>query len=279
MRLLPTVFVLSLVLPLLAQPSAAPSSAAPSSAAPSSAAPSSAAPSSATQQPKPMDSAKAAQSSPEVPTPSEAPKPKLKPRVRLQTSYGPIVLELEPELAPKTVENFLVYVKEGFYNGTIFHRVIRGVVVQGGGLKEDMTEKPTHPPVFNEARQVLEAGLKNTTGTLAMARGENPHSGAAQFFINVGDNPSFDPHGPGSESYGYCVFGHVVEGMEAVTKIEKVQVVWRKGFPCVPEYAVRIKSAELLPTAAVEAATPAGSPALPTAPSVASPAGGDKPNP
>jgi len=185
---------------------------------------------------------------------AEAPRAKSKPRVRLQTTFGPIVLELEPEITPKTVENFLAYVKEGFYAGTIFHRVIRGSVVQGGGLKDDMTEKPAHPPVFNEARIALDAGLKNVAGSVAMARGENPHSAAAQFFINVIDNPMFDPHGKAAEDYGYCVFGRVVEGMETVTKIEKVQTVWRKGQPCVPEYPVRLKSAELLSETPAEAA-------------------------
>jgi len=183
-----------------------------------------------------------------APTPeTQVPKAKAKPRVRIQTSFGPITLELEPELAPKTVENFLAYVKEGYYTGTIFHRVVAGTVIQGGGLKEDLTDKPGHPPIINEVRSTFAAGLKNTAGTVAMARAENPHSATSQFFINISDNPVFDPQGPSPEGYGYCVFGRVVDGMASVAKIDKVQTSFRKGYACVPEYPVRIKSAELLP--------------------------------
>lgn len=170
-----------------------------------------------------------------------------KPRVEIDTSYGPIVVELEPELAPKTVANFLRYVQEGQYVDTIFHRVIDGFMVQGGGLQKDMKEKPTHEPIPNEAKATFAAGLKNTRGTVAMARTDAPHSATAQFYINTADNPALDPKDGPDGGYGYCVFGRVVSGMAAVDKIEKVHTIWFHGTPNVPEYAVRIKSTQLLP--------------------------------
>jgi cyclophilin family peptidyl-prolyl cis-trans isomerase len=182
---------------------------------------------------------------PEPPPPPPAPKPK--PRVKLETSYGPIVLELEPEIAPKTVENFLRYVKEGHYAGTIFHRVISGFMIQGGGLQDDMTEKPTHESIKNEAPDTFKAGCKNTRGTVAMARTDDPHSAMAQFYINTADNASLDPKDATPGGFGYCVFGRVVSGMEAVDKIEAVRTVWKKGMQNVPEYPVRIKAVALLP--------------------------------
>ena len=166
--------------------------------------------------------------------------PKALPRVRLETSYGPILLELEPEKAPRTVANFLAYVKAGHFAGTIFHRVIPGFMIQGGGLTEAMVEKPSQPPVPNEAAL---GGLKNLAGTLAMARTDDPDSAMAQFFINTDDNPALDPK-PGEA--GYTVFGRVVEGMENVAKIEQVRTVWRRGMQNVPDYTVRIKAATLL---------------------------------
>lgn len=169
-----------------------------------------------------------------------APAPKALPRVRLETNYGPILLELEPEKAPKTVANFLAYVKSGHFAGTIFHRVIPGFMIQGGGMTEAMAEKPSQAPVPNEAAR---SGLKNLKGTLAMARTEDPDSAMAQFFINTADNASLDPK-PGEP--GYTVFGRVVEGMENVLKIEQVRTVWRKGFQNVPDYPVRLKAATLL---------------------------------
>ena len=169
-----------------------------------------------------------------------------KPRVRIDTSYGPVVVELEPALAPKTVENFLRYVKEGFYRDTIFHRVIEGFMVLGGGYLQDMTEKPTHEPIVNEASAAFKGGLRNVKGTLAMARTSDPNSASAQFFINTYDNAKLDPK-EGAEA-GYCVFGRVVDGMAAVDKIERVHTVWRHGMPNVPEYPVRIKDAEELTT-------------------------------
>ena len=182
-----------------------------------------------------------------APATAPVPAPKPKPRVRLETSYGPVVLELEPELAPATVANFLRYVKEGFYAGTVFHRVIPGFMIQGGGLKEDLIEKPTHAPIPNEAPATFKAGLKNVPGTVAMARLDDPQSATAQFYINTNANDVLDHRAPTAKDYGYCVFGRVVEGMEAALKIEKVTTVWRRGMQNVPEYPVRIKSAELLP--------------------------------
>ncbi|MBP1628065.1 MAG: ppiB [Holophagaceae bacterium] len=176
-----------------------------------------------------------------------APVPTVKPRVKLTTSYGPIVVELEPGLAPVTVANFLRYVKEGHYAGTIFHRVIPGFMIQGGGFTEDMTEKATHSPIQNEAPATYVAGLKNSRGTIAMARMEDPQSATAQFYINTVDNPALDYKAPTTSGYGYCAFGRVVEGLEVVDKIEKVRTVWRRGMQDVPEYALRIKGAEVLP--------------------------------
>lgn len=170
-----------------------------------------------------------------------------KPRVRLETSYGPILLELEPTLAPRTVENFLSYVNAGHYAGTVFHRVIPGFMIQGGGFKEDLTEKPAGPMIRNEGRVAQQAGLRNLRGTVAMARQDDPHSASAQFFINTVDNASLDTNLDDPNHFGYTVFGRVVEGMEAVDRIEKVQTVWRRGMQNVPEYAVRIKKAVLLP--------------------------------
>ena len=170
-----------------------------------------------------------------------------KPRVKIDTSYGPFVVELEPELAPGTVANFLRYVKEGFYTDTIFHRVIEGFMVQGGGLMKDFKEKPGHEPIPNEAQATFAAGLKNTRGTVAMARTDAPDSATSQFFVNTVDNPALDPKDKTPAGFGYCVFGRVISGMDAVDKIEKVHTVWFHGTPNVPEFAVRIKSAQLLP--------------------------------
>lgn len=178
---------------------------------------------------------------------TEAPTPKAKPRVQLLTSYGPVVVELEPDLAPKTVENFLQYVKDGFYKGTIFHRVIGGFMIQGGGMLENLEEKPTRPPVVNEAPQTFKAGLKNTRGTIAMARTSAPDSASAQFYINLSDNVSLDHKDLTESGYGYCPFGRVVSGMEAVDKIGKVKTEWRHGMGDVPQFPVRLKDATLLP--------------------------------
>ena len=177
----------------------------------------------------------------QAPTPAAA-----KPRVRLTTNYGVIVLELEPEAAPLTVENFLAYVKKDHYAGTIFHRVIPGFMIQGGGLTEDMSEKAVAAPVKNEAPRSFKAGLKNAKGTVAMARTADPDSATTQFFINTADNASLDFKNESADGIGYCAFGRVVEGMEVALKIEQVKTGWKKGQPNVPQYPVRIKSAEVL---------------------------------
>lgn len=141
------------------------------------------------------------------------------PTVLLETTSGDVLIELFPEKAPVTVENFLKYVNEGFYNNTIFHRVIKGFMVQGGGMTMRMEEKETHDPIENEAAN----GLKNTRGAIAMARTRDPHSASAQFFINTVDNAFLDYTSPDVDGYGYCVFGQVIEGMDAVDKMEKVK--------------------------------------------------------
>jgi cyclophilin family peptidyl-prolyl cis-trans isomerase len=139
-------------------------------------------------------------------------------QVELKTNSGTIVIELYPDKAPKTVQNFLLYARDGFYDGTIFHRVIPGFMIQGGGFTAEFKEKPTRGAIRNEA----DNGLKNTTGTLAMARTSDPHSASAQFFINVADNAMLDFRFPTQEGYGYCVFGKVVKGMDVVNRIVKV---------------------------------------------------------
>lgn len=177
----------------------------------------------------------------QLPTPVAA-----KPRVRLATNYGVMVLELNPSAAPRTVENFLAYVKKGHYAGTIFHRVIPGFMIQGGGMTEDMAEKATSAPVKNETPQSFKAGLKNSKGTVAMARTSDPDSATAQFFINTADNVSLDFKNESADGIGYCAFGRVVEGMEVALKIEQVKTGWKKGQANVPDYPVRLKSAEVL---------------------------------
>ena len=160
--------------------------------------------------------------------------------IRLHTSFGAITLELDAEHAPKTVENFLGYVKEGFYDGTIFHRVIDGFMIQGGGFTEDMVQKATHEPVENEAAN----GLKNAAYTIAMARTPNPHSATAQFFINVADNAFLNYSASTPQGYGYCVFGRVVEGQDVVDKIRKVKTGNRSGYQDVPVDNVVIERVE-----------------------------------
>lgn len=139
--------------------------------------------------------------------------------ITLHTTYGDIVLELDFEKAPKTAANFKQYAEDGFYNGTIFHRVIDGFMVQGGGMTEDMEQKATREPIENEANN----GLKNDLGTVAMARTNDPHSATAQFFINVKDNNFLNHTGKNMHGWGYCVFGKVSEGMDVVDKIRKVK--------------------------------------------------------
>jgi len=167
-----------------------------------------------------------------------------KPKVKLTTSMGVIVLELEPEAAPKTVENFLKYVKKGQYKGTIFHRVIPGFMIQGGGYVDYLGKKRTDPPIINEADRALAAGLKNRRGTLAMARTPDPHSAAAEFFINVVDNPMLDFKSKANETWGYCVFGKGVQGMDVVDKIKAVKTSnKRSDFANLPVKPVLIKDA------------------------------------
>lgn len=161
------------------------------------------------------------------------------PRVRLETSLGDIVVRLNAAKAPQTVENFLQYTRSGFYNGTIFHRVIRDFMIQGGGLTVEMQKKTTSRPVENEA----DNGLKNLRGTIAMARTSDPHSATSQFFINVKDNAFLDFKGKTGRKWGYCVFGRVIEGMAVVEKIENVPTGVKNMRQNVPETAVVIRRA------------------------------------
>ena len=162
------------------------------------------------------------------------------PRVLLATSLGDITIQLEPEKAPKTVANFLDYVKSGHYDGTVFHRVMDGFMIQGGGFTPEMNQKPTKAPIPLEAR----SGLKNERGTVAMARTAVPDSATSQFFINVVDNPRLDY--PNPDGNGYAVFGKVVAGMDVVDKIRKVETGSAGGHQNVPVKPVLIRSATLV---------------------------------
>ena len=164
------------------------------------------------------------------------------PQVELRTNMGPIVIELEPDKAPQTVENFLQYVKSGHYDGTVFHRVIPGFMIQGGGFTAEMREKPTRGGIKNEAGN----GLRNTVGTVAMARTPDPQSASAQFFINVADNPSLDFRSPTPQGYGYAVFGKVVKGMDVVNRIAKVPTGDRPPHGDVPLKPVVIERAQIV---------------------------------
>jgi peptidyl-prolyl cis-trans isomerase A (cyclophilin A) len=163
------------------------------------------------------------------------------PRVVLATSAGDITLQLEPEKAPKTVANFLEYVKSGHYDGTLFHRVISGFMIQGGGFTTDMVQKPTRAPIPLESR----SGLKNERGTVAMARTSAPDSATAQFFINVVDNAFLDQPNA-RDGQGYAVFGRVVAGMDVVDKIRSVETASAAGHQNVPVKPVLIRSATLV---------------------------------
>lgn len=162
--------------------------------------------------------------------------------IKLHTSLGVITLELDAEKAPKTVKNFIDYVESGHYNGTIFHRVIDGFMVQGGGMTPDMQQKPTRDTIENEANN----GLKNERGTIAMARTQAPHSASAQFFINVADNEFLNYRSSDLQGWGYCVFGKVVEGMDVVDKIRAVKTGRRGFFQDVPNEDVIIERAEVV---------------------------------
>ncbi len=152
------------------------------------------------------------------------------PIVQMVTSLGTVELELFPDKAPVTVKNFLDYVNSGFYNGTIFHRVIPGFMIQGGGFEPGMRQKPTRAPIPNEAGN----GLRNTVGTIAMARTSDPNSATAQFFINTADNPFLDHRDDSTQGWGYAVFGKVIKGMNVVSKIEAVPTGTRGSFANVP---------------------------------------------
>ena len=162
--------------------------------------------------------------------------------VKLHTNHGVITLELNAEKAPVTVKNFLDYVNSGFYNGTIFHRVIDGFMIQGGGFEPGLKQKPTKAPIKNEAAN----GLQNANYTVAMARTPDPHSASAQFFINVKDNSFLNHIAPNDQDYGYCVFGKVVEGKEVVDAIRKVKTGIRAGQRDVPQEDVIITKAEVV---------------------------------
>jgi len=163
------------------------------------------------------------------------------PKLEMKTSQGVVIIELYADKAPKTVANFLQYVKDGFYNGTIFHRVIDGFMIQGGGFEPGMKEKATRAPIENEANN----GLKNETGTLSMARMNDPNSATAQFFINLVDNGPLDYAGPAR--WGYAVFGKVTQGLDIVQKIAKVPTGNVGHFQNVPNVPVNIESIRLLP--------------------------------
>ena len=163
-------------------------------------------------------------------------------RVRMSTILGDMTLELDAEKAPKTVENFVNYATSGFYDGTIFHRVINNFMVQGGGFDADMRQKTTEAPIDNEANN----GLKNNRGTIAMARTMDPHSATAQFFINVSDNDFLNHTAENMQGWGYAVFGQVVEGQEVLDKIRVVPTGSQAGHQDVPVDPVVIESVTVL---------------------------------
>lgn len=165
------------------------------------------------------------------------------PKVIMTTNVGAITIELDADKAPKSVGNFLNYVQQGYYNGTIFHRVISDFMIQGGGFTPDLQRKPTNAPIMNEANN----GLKNLKGTLAMARTNDPHSGTAQFFINVKDNDFLNHRAPTPRGWGYAVFGKVIKGMNVVEKIRNVQTGSKGPFRSdVPRTDIIIQKVELV---------------------------------
>ena len=162
--------------------------------------------------------------------------------VVLHTNFGDIKLELDAEKAPKTVANFIDYVKDGHFDGTIFHRVIDGFMIQGGGFEPGMAQKPTKSTIDNEA----DNGLVNEAGTIAMARTMDPHSATAQFFINVSNNSFLNHSSKTTDGWGYCVFGKVADGMDVVNKIKAAKTTFRAGHQDVPVEDIMIESVELV---------------------------------
>jgi peptidyl-prolyl cis-trans isomerase B (cyclophilin B) len=171
-----------------------------------------------------------------------APAPAKNPRVALETSKGKIVIELQAAKAPKSTENFLSYVRAGFYDGTIFHRVIDNFMIQGGGFNADMTQKQAKAPIQNEA----DNGLKNDKYTVAMARTNDPHSASSQFFISTKDNAFLNHSAKSLQGWGYAVFGKVVEGFDVVDAIGKTPTTTKSGFQDVPVTTVTLKKATVL---------------------------------
>lgn len=163
-------------------------------------------------------------------------------KVKLSTNHGDIVLQLDAEKAPQTTENFVQYVKDGHYDGTVFHRVIKGFMIQGGGFKAGMSQKETRASIQNEA----DNGLKNKKYSIAMARTMDPHSASAQFFINASDNDFLNHSGKNTQGWGYAVFGEVIEGREVVDAIEKVATGSKAGHQDVPKDDVIIEKAEII---------------------------------
>lgn len=191
-----------------------------------------------------------------------------KPKVKFTTNQGAFTLELEPEAAPKTVANFLKYVRSGHYKNTTFHRVIPGFMIQGGGHLKALGEKPAKAHVENEADLSLAKGLRNTKGTVAMARTMDPHSAGAQFFVNTVDNPFLDHRSKDARGWGYCVFGRVIEGMEAVETIRNVKTYTQTG-PQGPMEAVPVNPVIILKAEELKApgqAAPKKAPAQKKAP-------------
>ena len=162
--------------------------------------------------------------------------------VKMETSQGTIILELDGDNAPNTVANFITYVNEGFYDGTIFHRVISNFMIQGGGFTGDMSQKTTHDPIQNEANN----GLKNDTGTIAMARTSDPHSATAQFFINVKDNDFLNFSSETQQGWGYAVFGKVAEGMDVVDAIKNVATTSNGPYQDVPAETITIEKVSIV---------------------------------
>jgi peptidyl-prolyl cis-trans isomerase A (cyclophilin A) len=169
------------------------------------------------------------------------------PRVEFKTTMGSFTVELYPDMAPKTVANFLEYANSGFYKGTIFHRVIDNFMIQGGGFDHDMKQKATRGPIENEAGMASKGGLRNTTGTIAMARTPAPNSATAQFFINVKDNGFLDYRDPSPQGIGYAVFGRVVGGMNVVMQISRVDTMSTGAFQDVPRRQIVIESVTVKP--------------------------------